>query len=206
MYFLRPFVPLAALLLQLVSASPSPKPTAAPNAFTARDVDIAVRDMAMAKVVKRTDPYFPESPPSCTICQKDWPNLQSCSNSCAVFANPALIIFAPQTFVDVIKCSCTDTFKASFPQCVDCFTLTNQTEVLQAQNLPAVLDGMRKICALESTLLGGVASTNSQLVGQTPISVAPPSSTGAAKAQRSLPTGIWSEGILGLLGVAVLVL
>lgn len=199
-------VPLAALLLQFVAGSPSPQPTPAAKSLTARDVDLAVRDMNMAKMGKRTDPYFPDSPPSCPICQKDWPNMQSCANSCSVFSNPALIIFAPQTFADVIKCSCTDTFKAAFPQCVDCFTLTNQTDVLQAQNLPAVLDGMRQICALMSTLLGGVASTNSQLVGQTPITVAPPSSTGAAKAQRSLRTGMWSEGLLGLLGAAVLAL
>jgi len=205
MYFLLPLVQLAVLLLQFVAASPSPRPTTATKSYTARDVDLAVRDMAVAKMGKRTDPYFPDSPPSCTICQQDWPNMQSCAVSCSVFANPALIIFAPQTFVDVIKCSCTQTFQASFPQCADCFTLTNQTDVLQAQNLPSVLDGMRKICALESTLLGGVAGTNSQLVSQSPISVAP-SATGAAKAQRSLPNGVWSEGILGLLGAALLVL
>jgi len=169
-------------------------------------VDLAVRGNAAAKSVKRADPYFPDSPPSCPICEKDWPNMQSCANSCAVFANPALIIFAPQTFLDVIKCSCTETFKAAFPQCVDCFTLTNQTDVLQAQNLPSVLDGMRQICALESTLLGGVAATNSQLVSQTPISVAHPSSTNAAVARQSLPTGAWKEGVLGLLGAAALIL
>jgi len=165
---------LAVLNLALLSkASPFPEPTVAHVEF-ARSLE----DSSSSLLVKRTDPVFPPSPPSCTLCSNNYANIQSCSNSCSVFSNPALIIFAPSTFVDVIRCTCTDTFQAVFPQCVDCFQQTNQTQVLNATNLPSVLDGMHQICALSSSLLGGVATGNSQVVGETPITV--PSATNAA--------------------------
>jgi hypothetical protein len=31
----------------------------------------------------------------------------------------AQIIYNPGAFIDVIQCSCTETFSAAFPQCVD---------------------------------------------------------------------------------------
>jgi len=37
-------------------------------------------------------------------------------------------------FIDVIQCACTDTFQSAYPQCVDCFTQTNQTAFLVPQN------------------------------------------------------------------------
>ncbi|KAL1746587.1 hypothetical protein HDZ31DRAFT_72770 [Schizophyllum fasciatum] len=89
-----------------------------------------------------TEPYFPDDPKSCGICQK--------------------IIFNPGAFVDVIRCACADTFKSVFPQCADCFVKTNQSNVLDAPNLPDVVDGMRKVCALSSALLGNVSSTNNE--------------------------------------------
>jgi hypothetical protein len=79
--------------------------------------------------------------PSCPKCAPSWPNINSCAAACPVFSNfsmvyndpldllfhrtPAYknpvqqIIFNPGAFIDVIKCSCTDTFQAAFPQCVD---------------------------------------------------------------------------------------
>jgi len=120
---------------------------------------------------KRTQ--FPDNPPSCQICEKNYVNIQSCANASVVFSQPSVILYDPTKFVDVIRCACTDTFQAAYPQCVDCFTQTNQTAFLVPDNgnLSSVITGMRQICALLSTLLGGVATTNSELPGQTPITV-----------------------------------
>lgn len=83
------------------------------------------------------------------------------------------IIFNPFAFIDIIQCACTDTFQSTYPQCVDCFTLTNQTAFLAPDdgNLSSIIVGVRQICALGSAIFGGVASVNSQLPGQTPITV-----------------------------------
>ncbi|KAF8816962.1 hypothetical protein BYT27DRAFT_7076085, partial [Phlegmacium glaucopus] len=52
------------------------------------------------------------------------------------------IIFNPGAFIlGVIKCACTDTFQAEFPQCVDRYS-----------SLPGVADGIRKICSFRSAL------------------------------------------------------
>ncbi|EEB89947.1 hypothetical protein MPER_11906, partial [Moniliophthora perniciosa FA553] len=90
-------------------------------------------------------------------------NIQNCAEAAPVLANFSMIIFNPGAFINVIQCSCTETFQSVFPQCVDCFVRTNQTEVWEAPSLPEVVQGMRKICALESTLLGGVASANGEV-------------------------------------------
>jgi hypothetical protein len=145
---------------------------------------------------KRT--YFPDYPPSCQICEMHYDEIDSCANASIVFANvsavsgflhpyheyrPNLLIkllldkqvlFNPGYFIDVIQCACADTFQSYYPQCVDCFTQTNQTGFLEPNNgegTNSVVDGIRQICALYSTLFGGVASVNSQLPGQTPITV-----------------------------------
>lgn len=53
------------------------------------------------------------------------------------------------------------------------FVQTNQTSVIEkdvspgSSELPSIVSGMRQVCALASTLLGGVASTNSQVVSST---------------------------------------
>lgn len=96
--------------------------------------------------------------------------LLSCSNQ------NVKVIFNPGAFVDVIKCACVDTFQSVFPQCVDCFMRTGQENVLNTPNLPAVVDGMRKVCAIESALLGNVSAVN----GET---------TPGASAPAPLPTG-----------------
>ncbi|GAA5853061.1 hypothetical protein JCM9279_003800 [Rhodotorula babjevae] len=76
------------------------------------------------------------------------------------------MLYNPLSFIDAIKCSCTDTFSAAIPQCVDCFVQTNQCEQylgvpsLEA-NASSVLDGVREICGLGSALLGGVAASQS---------------------------------------------
>ncbi|KAL4244378.1 hypothetical protein ABKN59_010534 [Abortiporus biennis] len=105
----------------------------------------------------RTYPTFPDQPPSCPICAQNYDNINSCAEAAPVLANFSMIIFNPGAFIDVIKCACTDTFQSTFPQCVDCFVQTNQTQWLEPpEDLPSIVDGMRKICAIESTLLGNL--------------------------------------------------
>lgn len=53
------------------------------------------------------------------------------------------------------------------------FIQTGQDDVLNTKNLPAVVDGMRKICAIQSTLLGNVSSTSSVAPSPTPTSGGP---------------------------------
>ncbi|KAJ8483490.1 hypothetical protein ONZ45_g14589 [Pleurotus djamor] len=119
---------------------------------------------------RRTDPFFPDEPPSCPICAQDYPNINSCAQAAPVLANFTNIIFNPGAFIDVIKCACTDTFQASFPQCADCFIRTNQTDVLDTPDLPGILEGIRQICGMSSTILGNVSGANGEL---TPTSATP---------------------------------
>ncbi|KAG8771925.1 hypothetical protein FRC12_003346 [Ceratobasidium sp. 428] len=126
----------------------------------------AVADVQMHK---RTTPYFPEYPPSCPKCQAEFDNINSCAEASEALADPRSIILDPVGFYDLIKCSCTDTFQSVFPQCVNCFVQTNQTAVLNydTADLSSVVSGMRQVCSLASTLLGGVASANSQVASST---------------------------------------
>jgi hypothetical protein len=48
------------------------------------------------------------------------------------------------------------------------FEQTNQTELLAMTNAPTVIDGMRKVCALASTLVGEATATDGNMA---PISV-----------------------------------
>ncbi|KAJ3482387.1 hypothetical protein NLI96_g7005 [Meripilus lineatus] len=68
------------------------------------------------------------------------------------------IIFNPGAFIDVIKCACTDTFQSAFPH----FERTNQTDWLSTPNLPGVVNGIRQVCAIASTLLGNVSVANGE--------------------------------------------
>jgi len=166
---------LAPLLFIVSYASPHGNPRS----------DIGAADHAL---FLRADPVFPNQPPSCPICSRNYWNINSCSQAAPVLANFSMIIFNPGAFIDVIRCACTDTFQSTYPQCVDCFILTNQTQFLDpstdGQNLPAVVDGMRRICALQSVLLGGAATADGQV---TPTSTrrasAPTTSSAATNAQ-----------------------
>ncbi|KII90081.1 hypothetical protein PLICRDRAFT_108554 [Plicaturopsis crispa FD-325 SS-3] len=130
----------------------------------------------------RTDPVFPSSPPSCPLCAANYSQINSCAQAAPVLANFSMIIFNPGAFIDVIKCACTDTFQSTFPQCVDCFSQTNQTDVLQTPNLPAVVDGMRKICSIESSLLGGAATADGEATPTSTTAVAKSTSTSDGRA------------------------
>jgi cell division cycle protein 20 (cofactor of APC complex) len=149
---------------------------------------------------KRTE--FPEYPPSCTICSYDYEDISSCANASIVFSNIAQILFNPWSFWDVIQCACADTFQSAYPQCVDCFIQTNQTGFLVPENgnLSSVVTGIREICALGSVLFGGVAETNSQLPGQTPITP----SEGVGMRSRVVGWQGMSSGVGIMLGTVII--
>jgi len=112
-------------------------------------------------------------------------------------------MYSPLLFIDVIQCACADTFQSAYPQCVDCFEQTNQTGFLEPSNganLSSIVTNIRSICALGSAIFGGVASANSQLPGQTPITVA---SAGAAL--RKAGNVFAGLGQVGVLGASILV-
>ncbi|KAG8993791.1 hypothetical protein FRB94_010370 [Tulasnella sp. JGI-2019a] len=118
-------------------------------------------------------PYFPEEPESCGICEASYDTINSCAGAAYLFQNFSQILLNPSGFTDLIKCSCTDTFESVFPQCVDCFIQTNQTEVLQTNSPSSLVSGLRTVCAFASTLFGGVASANGQLPSDTAVSGTP---------------------------------
>ncbi|KAJ3828705.1 hypothetical protein F5880DRAFT_1472041, partial [Lentinula raphanica] len=131
-------------------------------------------------------------------------SIQNCAEASPVLANFTTIIFNPGAFINVIQCSCTETFQSVFPQCVDCFEQTNQTDVLGATDLPSVLQGMRNICALESTLLGSAAATDGELPSSTGLASATPAATNTTSNSqtRGLEVSI-SIRSLAVLSVAV---
>ncbi|KAL0952622.1 hypothetical protein HGRIS_006872 [Hohenbuehelia grisea] len=135
-------IALSLVFLSFVTASPRPQ---------------------LVDLERRTYPEFPEEPPSCPICQRDYPSISSCAEASPVLQNFSMIIFNPGAFIDVIKCACTDTFQSVFPQCVDCFVRTNQTDVLETPDLPAVVEGMRKVCGVASSILGNVSASNGEV-------------------------------------------
>ncbi|RDB17753.1 hypothetical protein Hypma_001079 [Hypsizygus marmoreus] len=152
--------------------------TASPTIRSFGEESLAVR------LQPRTEPFFPETPASCPICAQNYGSINSCAAAAPVLSNFTNIIFNPGAFIDVIKCACADTFQSAYPQCVDCFIQTNQSEVLNynTQDLPGIVSGMRKICGLESSLLGNVSETNGEVTHTT---TAAPTPTSAASLVRS---------------------
>jgi len=134
----------------------------------------------LAAVARQTvEPYFPSTPPSCPICAKDYPSISTCAQAAPALANLSSVLFNPGAFIDVIKCSCTDTFQSVFPQCVDCFEKTNQTAVLDTPDLPSLVKSIRQVCAFASSLFGNVSNSNGETT---------PSTTGAAASTRAPST------------------
>ncbi|PWN45369.1 hypothetical protein IE81DRAFT_320111 [Ceraceosorus guamensis] len=109
-------------------------------------------------------PTFPANIPSCPKCQEKYSSLSSCMQASSVFENSTNIFNSPWDYISVIKCACTDTFQAVYPQCVDCFQNTNQCWWLgtdpEGTGAPQIVTNMRSLCGLGSALLGGVASAN----------------------------------------------
>jgi len=102
----------------------------------------------LAFIARQTvQPYFPDTPASCPICEKGYPTINTCAEAAPALANFSSVctdyvthiptkmtknnyllpyrytckkvILNPGEFISVIKCSCTDTFKSVFPQCAD---------------------------------------------------------------------------------------
>jgi len=123
---------------------------------------IAELGSTLNSLQRRTEPFFPSEPDSCPICAKDYDSIRSCAEAAPVFENFTMVMFNPGAFVVTIKCACADTFRAVFPQCVDCFIRTGQDEVIMGHDLPAVVEGLRQICAISSALLGNVTAQNEE--------------------------------------------
>lgn len=85
------------------------------------------------------------------------------------------------------------------------FIQTNQTSIIEtditpdSSQLPAIVSGMREVCVLASTLLGGVASANSQVASSTSNA---PVTTATSSAVRTNPIPI--RCLLTNLGVAIM--
>ncbi|TFK99947.1 hypothetical protein BDV98DRAFT_570478 [Pterulicium gracile] len=162
-------------------------PAAIPGAI--QRISKAARGISGANLEKRTTPpYFPAEPASCPKCEAEYWSLDACAQAAPVLANVSMVLFNPSAFVDAIQCACTETFQDVFPQCVDCFQRTNQTDVLDTPDLGSVLSGMREICALASTLFGNVASDNGEL-SQTATSTPSPTPDLAAEGAAMQVTG-----------------
>jgi len=140
----------------IVAAIPAPSPS---RSRIQKRSNLATRS---------TPPVFPDYPPSCPKCAERYPEIESCCQAAPVLANFSMVIFNPSAFVDVVRCACADTFLAVFPQCVDCFVRTNQTDVLEAPSLPDILEGMRHVCALQSIFYGNVSHANSEAPSPSP--------------------------------------
>ncbi|SPO23486.1 uncharacterized protein UTRI_02165 [Ustilago trichophora] len=112
-------------------------------------------------------PKFPSDIPSCPKCEERYSSLSSCMGASAVFANASSIFNNPIGYINVIKCACTDTFQAVYPQCLDCFQHTDQCYYLgtdpQGTGANKVVTNLRNICGLGSALLGGVATVNNNV-------------------------------------------
>ncbi|KZV69066.1 hypothetical protein PENSPDRAFT_753629 [Peniophora sp. CONT] len=115
-------------------------------------------------LVKRTTPEFPDNIPSCGICAGNYSSISSCAAAVPVLQNFTTVIFNPGAFIDVIKCACTDTFQAAYPQCVDCFERTNQTALLNDDNLAGTLEGLRTVCGTVSTTVSNTSATDNETV------------------------------------------
>ncbi|SYW77866.1 uncharacterized protein UBRO2_02058 [Ustilago bromivora] len=112
-------------------------------------------------------PSFPSDIPSCPKCEEHYPSLSSCMGASAIFANASNLFNNPIGYINVIKCACTDTFQAVYPQCLDCFQHTDQCYYLgtdpEGTGANNVITNIRNICGLGSALLGGVAAANNDV-------------------------------------------
>jgi cell division cycle 20, cofactor of APC complex len=72
------------------------------------------------------------------------------------------------------------------------FTQTNQTQYLDPDggtSLPSIVEGMRNVCALASTLLGGVATADGEVTPTTSPTVPGPTATSTASSDRLILGG-----------------
>ncbi|KAF8628586.1 hypothetical protein AX17_005982 [Amanita inopinata Kibby_2008] len=151
-------------------------------------------------LTSRAEPQFPDTPPSCPICAQNYDKISSCAQAAPVLANISMVIFNPGDVVDVIKCACTDTFQSVFPQCVDCFVKTNQTDVLATPDLPGLVGHIRSVCAIASTLLGNVSAADGEVNATGSAPIASPTKTSGADVDRHTGAAL---GVIILLSLAM---
>ncbi|KAJ7699315.1 hypothetical protein B0H17DRAFT_1049413 [Mycena rosella] len=181
------FIAVAALsVFALAAASPYPSRDTLQLRFEPSDED----DSA--------SPQFPDEPKSCGVCQQNYDSIKLCLSVVPVMANSSTILANPGSFINVITCACTDPFKSTFPECLDCFQQTNQEALLNMPDPTAVIEGTNQVCALEGalfgvgssssiTLPGGSTPTPSQGPEATPTST--PTSTGSTPAPTTTTGG-----------------
>jgi len=152
-------------------------------------------------------PYFPDTPASCPICEKGYPTINTCAEAAPALANFSSVILNPGEFISVIKCSCTDTFKSVFPQCADCFERTNQAAVLDTPNLPSLVNSIRQVCSFASSLLGNASNSDGETTpsqsGATVTAGATGTSTTSAAPPGDLPTSTMSSVIAGAVALII---
>ncbi|GJE88965.1 hypothetical protein PsYK624_050530 [Phanerochaete sordida] len=141
-------------------------------------------------------PDFPADPPSCPLCAQGFPGIDSCAQAAPVFANLSMILFNPGAFIDVIRCACTDTFQSTYPQCVDCFTKTDQTQYLNTTDAPAVISGIRSGCTLLSAFIGNAPSADGEIPSSTSSSAVstPTMSPSSATTDGDIPSSTSADG------------
>ncbi|KAE9401881.1 hypothetical protein BT96DRAFT_817352 [Gymnopus androsaceus JB14] len=182
---------LSLVIGAFVRASPFPQPTSA--SFGVNSLSLKHRTV---------EPTFPSSPSSCPICQQNYSSIQNCAEASPVLANFTEIIFNPGAFINIIECACTETFQSVFPQCVDCFEQTNQTDVLAAPDLDSVVQGMRNICALESTLLGGAASADGEVSSTSSAAIATSTASTSSQPRDMVLSMTWMYMISAVMTIA----
>ena len=132
-----------------------------------RSTPVKRQDQPPVPLASLGPPKFPSDIPSCPKCEERYSSLSSCMGASAVFANASSIFNNPIGYINVIKCACTDTFQAAYPQCLDCFQHTDQCYYLgtdpQGTRAGKVITNLRNICGLGSALLGGVATANNNV-------------------------------------------
>jgi len=144
-------------------------------------------------------PVFPDAPPSCPICAQNYDGISSCAQAAPVLANFTSVLFNPGAFIDVIKCACTDTFQSAFPQCVDCFEKTNQTDVLNSPDLPSVVNGLRQVCAVASSIFGNVSDSNGETTPSNLAASPTPTPSAGSRiitSQSKIPLSLAALGVL----------
>ncbi|KAJ6625947.1 hypothetical protein B0H10DRAFT_1782192, partial [Mycena sp. CBHHK59/15] len=130
----------------------------------------------------------------------NYTEIQLCISVAPVMANFSTVISNPGSFINVITCACTDPFKTTFPECVDCFENTDQEDVLNMSDLDAVIEGINKVCALESAIFGvgsGSSSTTTSDASTTSTASTPTTSSNGSTRDSGLLSGALFSMLFG---------
>lgn len=73
-------------------------------------------------------PTFPSQYTSCQKCEPEYPKISSCAMASSAFQNGTTIFSDPTKYYSIIKCACADTFQAAYPQCLDCFQVSQRRQ------------------------------------------------------------------------------